>query len=420
MRPFGRGLAVARRSDAIQEGVPVREAAGETLPDRIDRTLRPDYGIEAWRSDIPILESMIPMNNCSHSPQTGRTRAAALEYLDLWDRKGMDWDAWLERVHDAKASFASLTGATPEEVAVTTSVSAATNSLASALDFGGGRTRIVVSGAEFPSVGQIWKAQERRGANVAWVPVREGTVRLEDYEAAIDDRTLLVSACHAYYQNGFVQDIQQIAELAHASGALLFVDAYQSLGTRPVDVEKLGVDVLASGVLKYLMGVPGIAFMYVKGDRIDDLRPAATGWFGRKDPFAFDPQRLDWHATARRFETGTPPIPASYVAHEGMEIIREVGPERIRPWMERLTGRMIDRGEELGLELHGTADPRRKTPCTAFVCSGADAASVEAELRKRGVLASARGSCIRLAPHFYSTLDEVDHAVDELARILVD
>lgn len=378
----------------------------------------PEYDIQRWRSEIPLLESTVPMNNCSHSPQTTRTREAAREYLDGWNRRGMDWDAWLGTVQAARESFARLIGAEVAEIAVTSSVSAATSSLASALEFTPERDRIVVSRADFPSVGQVWRAQERRGAAVEWVPVRNGTVRLEDYGEAVDERTVIVSASHAYYQNGFLQDLGAIATIAHDAGALLFVDAYQSLGTRPVDVKELGVDVLASGTLKYLMGIPGIAFMYVRSGLVDELRPTVTGWFGRQDPFSFEIEELDWHPTARRFETGTPPILSAYIARAGLEIIREVGPERIRPWVERLTGQMIDRGSARGLRVHGTADPTRKTPSTAFVCPGGDAAAVEAELRSRGILASARGRCVRLAPHFYSTVDEVDRAVDALAEVI--
>lgn len=396
------------------------EAAGGAMPqEEPDAVAAPGYDLGAWRSEIPLLASTVPMNACSHAPQTTRTRAAAREYLDLWNRRGMDWDAWMAKVDDARASFARLVGATPEEVAVTTSVSAAANGVASALDYGQGRDRIVVSGAEFPSVAHIWTAQERRGAVVDRVPVRDGTVRMEDYQTAVDGRTRLVSASHAFYRNGFLQDVAGIVDIAHDAGAMVFVDAYQSLGTRPVDVGELGVDVLASGALKYLMGIPGIAFLYVRSGLIDELEPVVTGWFGRRDPFAFDDETLDFHPTARRFETGTPPILEAYVCLAGLDIIHEVGPERIRRWGEVLTRRMIERGRERGLAVDGTTDPARKTPSTAFVVPGGDAADVQAELRERGILGAARSGCVRLAPHFYNTLDEVDRAVDELADIVV-
>src|SRR5581483_11819653 len=172
--------------------------------------------------------------------------------------------------------------------------------------------------------------------------------------------TILVSACHAYYQNGFLQDTARIAKWAREAGALSFVDAYQSLGTVPVDVRALGVDFLASGNLKFLMGIPGIAFLYVRPEIVPELKPTVTGWFGRANPFAFDPKSLDWAPTAARFDTGTPPVVNAYIARAGMEIINEIGPASIRAWLEVVAQRLIDGGRARGLTLHGTDDLRRK------------------------------------------------------------
>ena len=379
----------------------------------------PAYDIESWRRQIPLLERFIPLNNCSQTPQTHRTRAAAEAYLDSWNRDGMDWEAWVEEVYLAKVEFARLINASPDEVAVTTSVSAATASLAGALDGSGPRTRIVATEAEFPTVGHVWLAHQKYGFPVDWVPVRDGVVDLEAYDGVIDDETRIVSACHGYYQNGFKQDLAALAARAHAHGAWLYVDAYQTLGTCPVDVKALDVDFLSAGALKYLMGTPGIAFLYVRQALIDRLHPAVTGWFGRVNPFAFQTKTLDWAPTAARFDTGTPPILSAYVARAGLSIINEIGPAPIQTWTDRLSQRLLDGGQARGLTIHGTTDIRQKTPSTAFVCPG-DSHAVEVRLRERGILASARGPVIRLAPHFYNTPEEMDVALDALVEVLRD
>ncbi|HEY2375470.1 MAG TPA: aminotransferase class V-fold PLP-dependent enzyme [Gemmatimonadaceae bacterium] len=375
---------------------------------------RPAYDIDAWRRRIPLLASCIPMNNCSQAPQTDATRAAAERYLDSWNRSGMDWDAWMAEVALAKNAFAKLIGAAPSDVAVFGSVSAAASAVASALDFDGDRQRIVVSGMEFPGVAHVWLAQGRRGAQLCRVPVHDNDP--DDYNSLIDQRTALVSACHGWYVNGFVQDVARIAARARAAGALSFVDAYQTLGAVPVNVRDLGVDFLATGTLKFLMGVSGIAFLYVRPEIVESLHPTATGWFGRVDPFAFDAQTLDWSPNASRFDAGTPAVVNAYIARAGMEIIDEVNPASIRAWHEVLAGRMIDGGRARGLVLHGTDDVSRKTATTAFVVP--DSHAVEAAMRARGVLPSARGQVIRLAPHFYTTLDDVDCALDTLADVI--
>ena len=377
----------------------------------------PAYDLRAFRARIPLITSsgIVPMNNCSQAPQADSTRAAAERYLDSWNERGMDWEAWMDEVRLAKQSFATLIGASTDEIAIFSSVSEATSAVASAMDFSGHRRKVVVSEAEFPTVGQVWLAQEPRGARIAWVDAQSGTIESAQYAAAVDDATALVVACHGFYLNGFVQDVRGIARIAHAAGALLFVDAYQTLGTMPVDVKTLDVDFLVSGNLKYLMGAPGIAFLYVRRALIDALHPTLTGWFGRADPFAFRVNALDWSPTASRFDTGTPPLMNAYIARAGMDLIQEVGVERIRAWHQVLGQHLVDGGRERGLTLHGTRDVARKTASTAFAVR--DSHALESALRARGVIAAARGPVIRLAPHFYSSLADVHTALDLVAQL---
>ena len=356
------------------------------------------------------------MNNCSHAPLLDSVREAGARYAESWDRDGMDWDAWVGEVEAARRSFAGLINADPEDVAVCSSVSQATASIAGALDYGGSRSTVVASMAEFPTVGHVWLAHQKLGAQLRWVDVVDGEVPLDGYRGAVDDDTLIVSACHGYYQTGFKQDLDAIVEIAHSKGALAFVDAYQTMGAHPVDVHALDVDFLASGNLKYLMGAPGIAFMYVKREVAERLEPTLTGWFGRRNPFAFTVDALDWADGARRFDTGTPPIASAYVARAGMDAIAEVGPAAIRDWTQVLSGRLIEFARERNLELLGPNDPMRKTPSNAFLCPG-DSHRAEVLMRERGVLTSARGPAIRLAPHFYNTFADVDAALDALTEV---
>ena len=375
----------------------------------------PAYDLASWRARIPLLGSTIPMNNCSQAPQTDLTRAAAERYLESWNRDGMDWDAWIDEVQVAKQEFATLINASVDEIATFSSVSEATSAVASAIDFSK-RKSVLVTEAEFPTIGHVWLAQQRRGAIVKWVPVRDGEIDLAEYDVRIDEDTAVVSATYGYYLNGFMQDIAGIARRAHDRGALVYVDAYQTIGTMPIDVKAIGADFLAAGNLKFLMGVPGVAFLYVRRELVDTLHPLVTGWFGRANPFAFDVKHLDWSATASRFDTGTPPIASAYISRAGMGLINSVEPKRIRAWLEILGQRLIDGGAERGLAIHGTTDMSRKTATTAFLVP--DSHSVEVAMRRNGVLPSARGPVIRLAPHFYNTVDDVDVALDVLTAVL--
>ena len=376
----------------------------------------PRFDLSALRAQIPLLDHAIPLNNCSQAPLTSVTRDAAARYMDSWATRGMDWDAWIGEVELCRAAFAAMINASPDEVGVVSSVSHATSAIATALRFDKGRDVIVASGAEFPTVGHVWLAQEARGAHVRWVDVRDGAVPFESYESTIDERTVIVSSAHAYYQNGAVQDVAAIAKLAHAHGALSFVDAYQSLGAVPIDVKAMDVDFLASGTLKYLMGTPGIAFLYIKRSVIERIEPLITGWFGRANPYAFDAMHLDWSPNASRVDSGTPPIFPAYVSRAAMEWLHGIGADAIHEWTQQLSRRLVEGAEARGLTIHGPGLATPKTPSTAIVCEHAH--DVEMKMRDMGIIASARGPAIRLAPHFYNTEDEIDRALDALALVL--
>jgi len=186
----------------------------------------PPYDIDTLRGRIPLLKSMIPMNNCSQAPQTTATRAAAEFYLETWNQSGMDWDEWMDQVRRAKEEFAALIGASTDEIALFSSVSEATSALASALDFTGKRRKLVVSEAEFPTVGQVWLAQEKRGAQVQWAAVRDGAVDPCEYELHVDRETVLASACHGYYLDGALQEGFRLADFALSTVQLPQVTEY--------------------------------------------------------------------------------------------------------------------------------------------------------------------------------------------------
>lgn len=386
--------------------------------------MQPPWDLAALRERIPLLETTIPMNHCSQAPQTRATGEAAARFLDSWNRDGMDWDAWMAEVEAARTSFARLIGAAADEVAVFSSVSHATAAVASCLDLlqeRTGRRAVALTEAEFPTVAHVWKAQARRGTPLRWIPVdpAAGRVPEEAVEEALDEDVLLLSAAHGYFQTGALLDLDAVVAAARDAGVLTYVDAYQSLGTRRLDVKRVGIDMLASGNLKFLLGTPGIAFLYVRRDLAERLEPAVTGWFGRADPFAFEPPRdspLDWAPGTRRFDGGTPPILPAYVARAGMDLLLDAGLDAVGAWTRALAGRLIDGGRKRGLELMGPADPSRRTPTVAFRV--ADSHRVEVAMRRRGVLPSARGPAIRLAPHYHSTMDDVERALDVLVEVL--
>jgi selenocysteine lyase/cysteine desulfurase len=369
----------------------------------------------AWKEEFPILKDIIHVGNCSQGSQAKRVREAIERYLDSWRSTGMDWDSWVEECIKAKHEFAKLIKADPSEIAISTSVSEATASLASSLNPYSNKRKIVVGEANFPTIGHIWLAYQKYGFKVDFVPVRNGRVYLEDYEKYIDEDTLITSITHVYYQNGFKQDIDKIVEIAHRRGSMVYVDAYQSLGTVDINVKSSKIDILSSGNLKYLLGIPGIAFIYINKDILPYLKPAVTGWFGQENPFSFQIRVLDYAGDARRFDTGTPPVMASYAARAGMQIINEVGPKNIQERVEMLSAYAIKAAQERGLEITSPLNPKEKGSTTSIKVP--DPHNAELLLKERKIIGSARGDVIRIAPHFFTEKKDLDIVMDQLKEI---
>jgi selenocysteine lyase/cysteine desulfurase len=369
------------------------------------------------RHRFPIFERLVYVNSCSQGALSDAVRAAYLDYLDGWDDRGAPWDYWVERSEAARGSFARLVEARPEDVAVTTSVSAGLSALASAIDFQA-RPKVVMSDFEFPTAGQIWHAQQLRGAEVVVLPATETAdgpeIPLEAFEAAIDERTAVVQIAAVCYRNGVRQPVEEIARIAHERGALLALDAYQAAGSYPLDVNALGVDVLAAGVLKYLLASAGLAFMWVRPGLSETLLPTQTGWFADEDIFAMDHTDYSPASDARRFQSGTPPIPAIYGGIAGMELMREIGIADTREHVLRLTDQVIAGAEALGGIV---ATPREHDRRGALVCiASTDAPALVNAFAADGIVTSERDGNLRVSPHAYNTADDIDAVLAALER----
>jgi selenocysteine lyase/cysteine desulfurase len=381
-------------------------------------------GLAQFRAACPILEDTIYLANCSQAPLSEPVRAAIASFTESWARLGMHWNGWVEEVERSRAAFADLIGAEPSDVAVGTSESQLVSSVVSALvhlpDGLDGRRRILSSTLEFPGVGQAWEAATRFGWTVDRVErTQADPLTADDFVNMVDESTALVSLPHVVYANGALVDPGPVVQAARTVGALAYLDAYQSLGTVPVDAPSMGVDLLGAGTLKYLMGTAGIAFLYVSPAIRERLEPTVTGWFGRVNPYAFDPTTLDYPAAASRFDLGTPPIVNAYAARAGIELIARTGVHHIHARIAELSRVAFDECASLDLRILGPAAPEAKGATTAVDAGSVDAAAAaEAALRDRGIVVSARGRAIRVAPHGFTTDDELRHALGELASIL--
>jgi selenocysteine lyase/cysteine desulfurase len=264
----------------------------------------------------------------------------------------------------------------------------------------------VISNFEFPTNAQIWYAQERRGAKVVRVPEVKGYIPVEDFEAAIDDDTLIVAVTQVCFRNGARLDIPAIVEIARSKGALVLVDGYQGLGTFAFDVGKVRPDFVVGGMVKYLLGTAGIGFLYVRRDLIEKLVPTVTGWFAQSDIFAMDTTRYNPASNARRFEMGTPPVVNCYAAEAGFKVLEEFGMVLIEDRLSELTAAIVAEAKSAGYTLAVPDDPEKRGALITLRTH--DENALVASLEERNVVTSSRFGNLRISPHFYNDHDDVD------------
>ena len=378
------------------------EAVRAALPDRV-------------RHRFPILERQVYVNACSQGALSDAVRQAYADYLRDWEEKGAPWEYWVERAETARASFAGLVNAHPDEVAVTTSLSAGVSAVMSGLRFEGGRTKIVVSDFEFPTVGQISHAQELRGRRVVHVPeAGDATIPLERFDEAIDEETALVAVAYICYRNGARADLEGVVRLAHERGALVLVDAYQAAGAIPIDVKALGVDFLAAGTVKYLLASAGLGFLYCRADLVERILPTQTGWFADEDIFRMDIRDYSPSRTARRFEAGTPPVPNIYAGIAGIELMKEIGVAETEEHVRGLNELLIAGVDELGGRVVTPRDPAKRGPLVAVAST--DEHALVAALAGEGVVTSSRDGNLRVSAHCYNSAEDVAAVLAALTR----
>ena len=368
--------------------------------------------LESYRDRFPILEHTTYLINHSLGAMPVGAEENLCRYAREWRERGVR--AWAEGWWDTSMTLGDqlgrIIGAPPRSTVMHQNVAVAQAIVLSCFEFEPPRNRIVYGEGEFPSVRYLYQAQRRRGAEVEIVP--DGDAVLE----AIDERTLLAPVSHVLFKTGEIQAADAIVRRAHEVGALVALDAYQSVGSVPLDVSRLGVDFVVGGSVKWLCGGPGAGWLYVRPELAEGLEPTFTGWQAHARPFAFEPEH-DYAAGAARFLTGTPNVPALYAASAGYELVEEVGVERIREHSMRQTALLVELLERAGLEVVSPRDPARRGG--TVVVRTPEPEAVYRELDAREIVCDFRPEVgIRLGPHFFNTDEEVRFAAAQIAEIV--
>jgi len=352
------------------------------------------------------MKNKVQLSSCSQSALHTDVKSSVKDFMNLWENEGMDWSSWMEACEEARKEFAKMINAEPEEISIVSSVSHAISSVLTSIDslIGENEKQVIVSQTDFPCIGHV--ALSQTGSEVIFT---------KDYNE-INASTDLITIPHVSYYDGTIADLDELVIKAQSVKSYTFVDAYQSAGQVEIDVKKTEVDFLTAGMQKYLLGTPGIAFLYVKKDIAEKLTPKVTGWFGQANPFDFDGSKVDYADGAVRFDTGTFPMLNGFTANRALKILNDIGVENIQKYLQNLSRYALEYAKENGLETVGSKDVTKKGSTTAIRIDNASV--IEQELKERGVIVSARNDVIRIAPHYYNNKNDIKVAIDSIVELI--
>ena len=371
--------------------------------------------LKALRSEFPILADRLYLNSCSLGALSTRAEARLSDFLTQWHTMGASawYEHWLARCDELRGVMEAFFGAAPGEVALSPSTSVALSSIAESVDFRA-RPRVVTTELDFPTLGYQFLAKPE--VDLVVLESADGVgIEPEQFAQAVDERTALLATSHVFFTTGFRQDLGALAAIARDAGALSLIDGYQGAGQVAVDVKGAGVDVYTAGPLKWLLGGPGLSYLYVREALIEGLRPRITSWFATRNPFDFDLEGFAFRDDARRFEMGTPALATVHTALGGQSIIDEVGIDAIEARNRTLTRHLESGLLDAGIALTHASDPARRT--AIVMAHHDDPARAVATLAEEGIIVDHRPGHVRISPHFYNTEEEIDRFVVRFSRL---
>lgn len=377
--------------------------------------------LQGWRAEFPILDTCTYLVSHSLGAMPRRAAAYLQEFADMWSMRGVRaWhEGWWEIGRETGNLLAPILGVAKNTISMHQNVTVAQGIIASCFTYDGRRRKIVMTELEFPSNHYLFEGFRRYGAEIVYVPSADPIrLDLERFLDAIDDRTLLVPLSLVLFKSGCITDARAVIEKAHKVGARVILDVYQGAGTVPMDLAAWQADFAVGGSVKWLCGGPGAGYLYVRPDLAATLTPAFIGWAAHDSPFEFATGPVRYAGAPERFQSGTPNVPSLYSARAGYEIIASIGVPAIRERSLTLTRRLMDAAQAAGYRLNTPLEDHARGG--SVVIDVPNGSAVADELVRRGVIIDYRaGAGIRIAPHFYNTEAEIDHAMATLRDLVI-
>jgi kynureninase len=371
-----------------------------------------------YRAEFPILQRKTYLDSCSLGALSIRSMQGITQFMEIWNEWGAHawYDVWLGEIARVRQKFATLIGAQLHEVAIAPNASVALSTLATALDYSK-RNKIVLSDMDFPTLAYQWLVKARLGVECQFAESLDRiTVTSDMFEPLVDERTALVATSRVFYTSGYIQDIRAVADVAHKQGAYILVDDYQGTGQIPLNVNALDIDFLVTGTSKWLMGGPGLAFVYIREGLLPLIQPTIAGWFGHRDQFQFKIKEFEFRPEATRVEMGTPSMPSIYAANGGLDIIQEISVVSICERTRYLTNDLIARAREHGWYVRAPQEPENRSSIVTLEFEQPQ--HIVEKLIARNIIAGPWPGGVRISPYFYNTIEENAIVIDAIAEIL--
>ena len=382
--------------------------------------------VDEIRRQFPEFAFRTHLNPCNLPPTATMVSEAIARYSNQRRQLAGDvWfdteDGWFKVLGKLRNQFAHLIGASPDEVGLISSVSSGLGSIASSLEYNT-RNKVVTTDMEFPTVPPQWLVRtQRQGVECCLLKSPDRiSIPLELFEQAIDDKTTFVTTSRVYFRSGAMQNVRELADLTHRNGAWLVIDDYQALGQCTIDVHSTGIDFLVTGAMKWLLGEPGIAFIYIQKDLHHLMEPMTVGWFGNEHQFELDPEHFEYREGAARMEQGTPAMLPAYATSAALEWLLKIGPERISARTKYLAEMLIAFIKEQAWTIRASERPEERSAivCLDLGLSETSVITLVKAINKQGFKIDNRKEIVRIAPYFYNTEEEIKNVVQAMAREL--
>ena len=362
--------------------------------------------LESYRKEFPITENYIYLDHSGVSPSSLRVKNAIESFLaESAEGGAFHYPKWAQRTSEIRSACAGLINAGPDEIAFVKSTSHGLSIVAEGLDWKPG-DNVLIYEKEFPSNIYPWMNLKRKGVEVKIIPSREGRLEISDIERLIDPRTRLLSISSVQFANGFRIDLNKAGKLCRKNNVFLCVDAIQSLGVIPMDVEEYNVDFLSADAHKWLLGPEGIGIFYCRRELAERLAPPLIGWKCVQNELDFDNPDLCLKTDALRFEEGSMNLLGIFGLGAAVDLLLEVGIKDIETRVLGLGEVIIHEAEQRGLAVLTPREGRERGG-NVTVAGHFDPVKVNDRLRKIGIMVNSRGGGLRVSPHFYNTEEEI-------------